>query len=184
MDLESGRHYHLYNRSNNGELLFKSEENYKYFLRNFKKRFSNLLCVLSYCLMPTHFHFLVQVETENIQNLKQKIGIQLSAYTKANNNVYDRTGSLFQQHTKAKLIDDRSYLLTVMSYIHQNPIRSELVEDLESWPFSSYPDLAGFREGTLVDHSFIKDNFTSLKEFRDFSNRTISQIDNQYWIDS
>lgn len=58
MDLETGKFYHLYNRSNNKELLFKNEGNYRYFSRKFKVRFKDYLSVHAYCLMPTHFSFL------------------------------------------------------------------------------------------------------------------------------
>ncbi|NGP88063.1 transposase [Fodinibius halophilus] len=174
MDLETGCYYHLYNRSNNCERLFRNTDNYLYFLDNFRNRFEDLLSVFAYCLMPTHFHFLIKVETREIDQLKQHIGIQLSAYTKALNKALGRHGSLFQQHTKAKLIDDQAYLIRLLSYIHQNPIRAGLVKDLKSWPFSSYLDLAGYRNGTLVDHSLVKREFGSVEKFRKFSERSIS----------
>ena len=71
MDLEVDNYYHLYNRSNSQELLFKNQDNYVYFLRKFKDRFDELMKVFSYCLMPTHFHFLVKVETEETDILKE-----------------------------------------------------------------------------------------------------------------
>jgi hypothetical protein len=132
--------------------------------------------------MPTHFHFLVKIITEEIDELRKNIGIQLSAYTKAINKAYDRNGSLFQQHTKAKLVDKRTYLLTLISYIHQNPLRRGLVESLIEWPYSSYRDLAGYRNGTLVDHSLIDKYFCSEKKFREYSNQTIHNIPVEYWI--
>lgn len=173
MQLEFNKVYHLYNRSNNRELLFKRKENYRYFLHKFKVRFENAFSVYTYCLMPTHFHFLVRVETEEIDELKKQIGIHLSAYTKAINKAFDRNGSLFQQHTKAKLIDDRDYLLTLISYIHQNPVRAGLVHRFEDWQFSSYQALAGYRNDTLVADSLIEEYFSSVENFRKFSERTV-----------
>ena len=132
--------------------------------------------------MPTHFHFLIQVETDDIQSLKKDIGIFLSSYTKAFNNTFERHGSLFQQHTKAKHIDDISYLMTLITYIHQNPVRSNLVPRLEDWAFSSYRDFAGYRNGTLVDKQIVFEHFTSEKEFINFSEQSISQVKDKYWI--
>lgn len=175
MDLETGSYYHLYNRSNNRELVFRNTDNYHYFLGNFRDRFQELLTVFAYCLMPTHFHFLIRVDTQEIDDLKQHIGIQLSAYTKAINNAFDRNGSLFQQHTKAELVESRSYLITVINYIHQNPIKAQLVDDLKSWPYSSYLDLAGYRDGILVDHSLVKQKFGTVEEFRKFSKKSIKR---------
>jgi hypothetical protein len=132
--------------------------------------------------MPTHFHFLVQIDTQNISDLKKQIGIFLSSYAKAFNNAFQRNGSLFQQHTKAKLVDDSNYLITLLTYIHQNPIRSKLVSKLKDWPFSSYPDLAGFRNGSLPDRKIVDAHFSSNKEFRKFSEKTISSVKSKYWI--
>jgi len=181
MKLQTGSYYHLYNRSNNQELVFRTQDNYLYFLKNFRKRFDGLLTVFAYCLMPTHFHFLIRVDTHKINELRQKIGIQLSSYTKALNKVFQRNGSLFQQHTKAKHIDDRSYLLTILTYIHQNPIRAGLVKELQAWPYSSYPDLADLRNGTLVDPLIINQYFNSVEDFRIFSKQTIHTIEKKYF---
>lgn len=182
MELEPYKYFHLYNRSNARELIFRNTDNYLFFLKNFRTRFENTLKVTAYCLMPTHFHFLVQINTEDITALKKEIGIHLASYTKAFNNAHQKNGSLFQQHTKAKLIDDENYLITLMSYIHQNPVRIELVEKLEDWPFSSYRDLAGFRNGTLVDRNLIEEYFPNRKDFIEFSEKTITDIKDKYWI--
>lgn len=176
MHLKPEQIYHLYNRSNNTELLFKNEENYRYFLRKFKKRLENFLTVYAYCLMPTHFHFLIKVDAKEIDKLRKNIGIQLSSYTKAINKAFGRNGSLFQQHTKAKIVDDETYLLRLVTYIHQNPLRSGLVENLTTWKYSSYLDLAGYRNGTLVDHSVVNEYFASVEDFRAFSNQLIHKV--------
>jgi len=182
MDLETNSYYHIYNRSNNREVIFQNSDNYLYFLRKFRNRFEELVTVFAYCLMPTHFHFLIKVETTDADELKKRVGIQLSSYTKAFNNYYNRNGSLFQQQTKEKLITDKEYLITLITYIHQNPIRAGLVKDLRDWPYSSYPDLAGYRNGDFVDKSFIEDDFASVEDFRLFSNQTIKNINKNYWI--
>ena len=182
MELKPNCFYHLYNRSNAREPIFRCEDNYLFFLKKFKTRFRKSLKVVSYCLMPTHFHFLVQITTEEISELKRNIGIHLSSYTKAYNKLHNRHGSLFQQHTKAKIVDDRTYLLVLINYIHQNPIRNNLVEDLCDWPFSSYRDLAGLRKGTLPDRSIIDQNFRTTQEFIDSSKMLVDEVKRKYWV--
>ena len=59
-------YYHVYNQGNNKENLFYNDGNYIYFLEKWNKYFSNYLDVWSYCLMPNHFHFLVEVKEKNI----------------------------------------------------------------------------------------------------------------------
>jgi len=176
------QYYHLYNRTNNDELLFKEKKNYLYFLGKYRRYLAEFVDTHAYCLMPTHFHFLIYIKSEDIANFKRNLGILLSSYTKAINKKYGRHGSLFQQHTKMKIIYDESYLLTVMNYIHQNPVRHGLVERLEDWEFSSYPDLAGMRKGSLPKRDIIESRFGSVDEFKAFSEQLMKGIRGEYWV--
>lgn len=169
MELEPNKYYHLYNRSNNHEQLFRNRDNYIYFLEKYRKYISSFVDTLAYCLMPDHFHFSILITSDDITMIKKNIGVLLSSYTKAVNKSFSRVGSLFQQHTKAKLIVDDKSLLTVISYIHQNPIRKNLITNLENWEFSSYQDYLGLLKETLVDKTFIQNNFTSIEAFKLFS---------------
>ena len=114
-------YYHLYNRSINKELLFKEEENYLYFLKQYRKRFEDKLDAIAYCLMPTHFHFLIYCHNEQENSIPQEIGIWLSSYTKAMNKRYNRSGSLFQRHTKAIPVDNDDY----------KAFSEELIQDID-----------------------------------------------------
>lgn len=78
-----------------------------------------------------------------------------SSYTKAMNKRYNRHGSLFQSHFKAKPVSSDHYLITLLTYIHQNPVRSGLVERAEDWLFSSCQDYFDLRKGTLPNKEFI-----------------------------
>ncbi len=155
MDLFPNKYFHLYNRSNNSEIVFKERENYMFFLRKYRQYLSEDVTTLSYCLMPTHFHFLIYVRSKETELIKKNIGILLSSYTKAINKAFSRTGSLFQNHTKTKLITDERYLLRLTNYIHQNPLRIGLVKNIVDWEFSSYRDYIGIRKGTLIDKTLI-----------------------------
>ena len=62
--LEPNAYYHIYNRGINSGQIFNSEENYLFFLSKFDKYISPVCDVLSYCLMPNHFHFLIKVKSE------------------------------------------------------------------------------------------------------------------------
>lgn len=111
--------------------------------------------------MPNHFHFLINVTEKSAE--KVKIGNNemsqlakgfrqlLSSYSQAINKQEGRTESLFRQKTKAKNLEnnDVNYPLQCFHYIHQNPIKANLVSQLESWEFSSFRDYAKLRAGTL-----------------------------------
>ncbi len=59
-----GSYYHIYNRSINRELLFREDENYRFFLRQYKHYLSDHVDTYAYCLMPTHFHFAVRIKED------------------------------------------------------------------------------------------------------------------------
>jgi len=177
MELYQGYYYHICNRTNNKEVAFKSPENYLYFLKKYRNYLESLIDTLAYCLMPTHFHFLVNIVSADIAKIQKNIGILLSSYTKAINKRYKRHGSLFQHHTKAVLIHSDNYLLTAAAYIHQNPVVSGLVDKFEAWEYSSYQDYIGMRSGTLPKTDIIKNQFPSLQEFIEFSHQRICDDD-------
>ncbi len=182
MIFENGKYYHVYNRSNNNEIVFRSEENYLFFLRKFKKHVQPSCAIIAYCLMPTHFHLLVRVEIDTSRELNDQIAIMLRSYAHAINLKNNRHGSLFQQHTKAKFIDDESYLLTLINYIHQNPLRAKLVGNIADWEYSSYLELIGKRGGTLPDKNFLNQYFKTTADFEKYSQEMILAVRKEYWI--
>lgn len=150
--------YHIYNRGNNRQEIFFNKENYLFFLKKLKQKLIFHCHILAWCLMPNHFHLMIYFpenkSSDSGHSLNKAIAIVLRSYAQAINKQQDRTGSLFQQKTKAKLLtenEDADYPLVCFHYIHQNPLRANLVERLEDWEFSSFRDYAGLREGTLVD---------------------------------
>ena len=185
MELHPFEYYHIYNRSNNSEVAFKSRENFSLFLKKYKRYFESDLDTIAYCLMPTHFHFLVFVKTETPERVNKNIGVLLSSYTRAMNLNYGRHGSLFQHHTKAKPVSDEDYLVTLMTYIHQNPIRRKLAKRLEDWEFSSYLDLIAARNDPQrppVNNEFIKNYFESSEEFERFSGAVLKTVRSEFWV--
>lgn len=163
MNFQEGKLYHIYNRGNNKQPIFFSDANYLFFLKKVRKHILPFCDILNYCLMPNHFHFLIYSSRQTIQ--KTKIGHQeknvlsegfrnmLSSYSQAINKQNKTTGSLFQQNTRAKCLNEGSmnYGTTCFIYIHQNPWKAGLVTKLENWPFSSFTDFSGLRAGTLCN---------------------------------
>ncbi len=182
MKFEKGKYYHLYNRTNNHEPLFQETENHDFLLTKFFQHLSPFISVVAYCLMPTHFHFLIRVETDESLSVSNNIAIVLRSYTRAINKRYNREGNLFQQNTKAKEITDNQYLITLISYIHQNPIRAKLVSHLDDWTYSSYKILCEDSDDESVGKSIIKLHFKSADEFKRYSNEIIDSVRKEFWI--
>lgn len=155
--------YHFYNQGNNRGNIFFNRENKLYFLQKFRKYVLPNCKVLAYCLMPNHSHFLIYTTKDSV--VEKKVGglsvpvitdgfrQLLSSYAQAINQQEKRSGSLFRQKTKAKLLEnsDENYPFSCFHYIHQNPLKAGLVSKIEDWEFSSFKDYMGIREGTLCD---------------------------------
>lgn len=176
MNFSPGYMYHIYNRGNNSQPIFFNDENYIYFLRKVRIELADYFNFLAYCLMPNHFHILVQVKElpkdiirptasdgqtgfscqAGMNPIARKVGTLLSSFTQAINKQQNRTGSLFQQKTKAKCLNEHNnsrnnYITTCFHYIHQNPLSAGIVNKLEAWKYSSFLDYAGLRDGTLCN---------------------------------
>lgn len=64
LPLEPEKVYHLYTHANGSENLFRSDENYYYFLKKYREHIYPVVETLAYCLMPNHLHLMIQVRTE------------------------------------------------------------------------------------------------------------------------
>lgn len=71
-------------------------------------------------------------------------------------------------------MNDNRYAATLAAYTHNNPVRADLVSSPEEWEFSSYRDYCSLRSGTLVEKEMILSSFSSLEEFRVFSESIVS----------
>ena len=111
MKFEAHEFYHVYNRGNNKQLIFFNNDNYLFFLKKIEAQLKPVSEIIAYCLMPNHFHILIQANGKSLkerntfggkpmQELAYRVGILLSSYSQAINKQNKTTGSLFQQKTK------------------------------------------------------------------------------------
>ncbi len=179
--LVSNNYYHLFNRGNACQKIFFEQANYLYFLQGLKDYICPVATITAYCLMPTHYHLVVKVKeiqtsevspwccddtSEVLTPLSRAMKNFLISYTKGMNKRYSRVGTLFQGAFKSKLVTTYNYLLNLCIYIHANPVKAGLVEEIADWPYSNYLEWLGERNGTLVDRQFIRDNFNSPGEYK------------------
>ncbi len=166
-DYRAGHFYHLYNRGAHRVSLFCEPDNYIFVLRKIKKYSKAFdLNLIAYCLLPNHYHFLVQQDGEHPAGLlPQRV---FNSYSKAYNRRYDHSGTLFEGPYNVAAVEKESHLLHLCRYIHANPVRHGLVTELEAWPYTNYLEWIGKRNGTLVDHDFVQDYFPSPESYREF----------------
>jgi REP element-mobilizing transposase RayT len=160
-------YYHIYNRGVNQGLIYFAEENYHFFLDRLRKYFiPDKASIISYCLMPNHFHLLIYPMTVDFGNyVMQPFSV---SYTKAINKRFKRTGPLFDGPYQAKLVNEGTYLLHLSRYIHLNPVSAGLVDRAEDWEFSSYRDYIGTRTGGIANPDIITGYFADSSEYVDF----------------
>jgi len=119
MEFTNGQLYHVFNRGNNSQTLFFSRENFVYFLARMEEYIKPYASILAYCIMPNHFHMMIEVENERLEwltdspasrrtkgppkyrTLNDSIAIMLRLYTRAMNSEDHKRGPLFHQRTKA-----------------------------------------------------------------------------------
>lgn len=151
-----GEFYHVYNRGNSKQIIFKDNFDYQRFqillylcnatekfkieyLRKQKKDFYTvkrecLVAIGSYCLMPNHYHILLTpLVDDGVSQFMKKIGTAYSMYF---NHRYERSGSLFEGKFKAQWADEDEYLKYLFSYIHLNPLKLVNPDWKESGPTS------------------------------------------------
>ena len=159
-EFRAGHYYHLYNRGVNRQCIFFCDANWGYFVKRIRHYFRpNLVDIVAYCLMPTHYHLLVYLKTDDLS--KQVMQPFSLSYTKAINRQQNRVGPLFQGPFRAKLVDRDAYLSHLTRYIHLNPVAAGLVESLAEWRYSSYLDYVGLRQGSLPRPDIVLSQFPS-----------------------
>ncbi|MEZ4526427.1 MAG: transposase, partial [Desulfobacterales bacterium] len=124
---KTGQYYHLYNRGVNHQPIFFCNENWGFFLKKLRWYCkSEYTDIVSYCLMPNHYHLIVHLKTDNLSSaIMQPFTI---SYTKAVNRQQKRTGPVFGGPFKAILIDKNEYLVHLSRYIHLNPVFAGLTD--------------------------------------------------------
>jgi REP element-mobilizing transposase RayT len=139
--LVAGLVYHITARGNAKAPMFLTETDYEVFLAGLgvARRLDGLLCH-AYCLMPNHYHLLVETPRANLDDAMQRLN---GTYALRFNRHHERTGHVFQGRYGSKLITDDDYALTVVRYIAANPVQAGLCAAPEDWPWSSYAATAG-----------------------------------------
>ena len=128
--------YHVMNRGRRGEDIFADDQDYIMFtdlLRETSEMWN--VRVAAYCLMPNHYHMLLQTPNANLSRSMRHLN---GVFTQRYNGRHQCDGQLFRGRYKSILIDSDSYLLQAVRYIHRNPVRAGLVEKIDAYKWSSH----------------------------------------------
>jgi putative transposase len=158
-----GALYHVITRGNQRQEIFRSSEDYVRYLRileNYKSRYNYVLH--AYVLMGNHVHLLIETKEVALSKILQGINQSFTMYF---NRKYETVGHLFQGRYKAILCDQDSYLLSLVKYIHANPLLVGVAKTLDEYPWSShgcYEEQA--KTKSIVDTDFILSIFSRDKK--------------------
>ncbi|RJQ36568.1 hypothetical protein C4559_04860 [Candidatus Microgenomates bacterium] len=180
----NGLYYHIYNRGVEKRNIFANRWDYLRFLETLSfyrktplpmklsdfrrnpirrreiKGQKEIVKILCYCLMPNHFHLLIQqIEENGITIFLKKI---TDSYTRFYNTKHNRIGPLFQGSFRAKLIETDEYLLQLSKYIHRNPASlSQWRNNISLYPYSSYNYYFSPEEHLFCRKDFILSYFSN-----------------------
>lgn len=197
--LITGSYYHIFNRGVDRRIIYNTKADYKralltleYYLpannsiklghylamtkgrqlaMSKRQQSMPLVSILSYCLMPNHFHLLLRQEVDN--GIASYMSLVQNSYTQYFNNKHQRSGRLFQSSFKSVMVESREQLLHLSRYIHLNPYVARIVNDTPSllkYPYSS------MRHFTQDAQSFVETD-VMLSQFRNKSDYTQFVID-------
>ena len=135
-----GQYYHIYNHAIGKDALFRNEDNYRFFLKKYALYIPPIAETFAYCLLTTHFHFLIRIRPELSDTSKVSDSFKrlFTSYAHAYNKAFQRRGTLFEPRLKRKRIDTQEYFLHAVNYIHLNPVAHGAADRPDKWPFSSY----------------------------------------------
>ncbi len=131
-----GAFYHITSRGNEKRAIFsdrRDRERFIGYLESATQRYD--ATIHAFCLMTNHYHLLLETPSGNLPQIMRHIN---GAYTTYFNVKQERAGHLFQGRYKAILVDADGYAKNLSRYIHLNPVRGNLVEKPEEYPWSSY----------------------------------------------
>ena len=148
--IEDGLIYHVINRGNNRQKVFRKRGDFEAFLQALadlkaRKPFD----LYGYCLLGNHFHLLLRPHSgTSISRIMQSL---LVSHTQRYHKHHHSGGHVWQGRFKSPVIQDDDHLLTVLRYIEANPLRAKIVDSAEKYPWSSYAVHGLGRVSDLID---------------------------------
>lgn len=161
--------YHIMLRGIDKRDIFLENEDKMKFLESINKaKEAGKFELYGYCLMDNHIHMLIK-ESEEIGTSIKRITV---GYVGWHNKKYERTGHLFQNRYLSECVETEGYFLTVLRYIHQNPVNARMVKKIEDYRWSSYYGYYLFYNDkyTNISGEVIKEYLDTYEKFVNFMN--------------
>ncbi len=165
-------------RGNNKQTIFRDCDDYNKFLSLIDEKQENDSFILyAWCLMPNHAHLLIKENREPIDTIFRSI---LTGFVVWYNSKYKHVGHLFQGRFKSQPVEDETYFLRAVRYIHRNSLKAKLCERMEDYPYSSYSNYfrcGKYRDEDLIFQTIRKDEFELYHLMTDENDDEFLEID-------
>ncbi|MBI4529706.1 MAG: transposase [Deltaproteobacteria bacterium] len=169
-----GAFYHVMNRGQSRRSIFMEDKG--------RQSFLDLLAdigrlwkveIYAYCLMDNHYHLLLSTPTGGLSRAMRHLD---GIYTQKFNRVHHCDGPLFRGRYKAILIDAEEYFLSVVRYIHQNPLGAGVISDIDQYRWSSHWGYLNKKQcPEWLDTHSVMSRFGGLKEYQRFMHEEIEE---------
>lgn len=148
----AGAIYHVFQRGNNKEYIFKNDIEKAFFIKQLKEyRLVNNYEILAFTIMDNHYHIIIRTSEVSLGIVMHFIN---NIYSKYYNFHHKRTGHVFEERYKCKLVENDAYLIWLLRYIHRNPVRAHLCNKVEDYKWSS-DNLYRYNKEVFVNINFI-----------------------------
>lgn len=148
--------YHVILRGVNRMRIFVDEADYLYLLDRMHQMTEHAE-IFAFCLMSNHIHILMREVEEPIGMVMKRV---TSSYVYYFNHKYGRVGHLFQERFKSQPVEDDEYFVTLLRYIHQNPVKAGMVASAENYRWSSWHELMGDGELPFCNRQYVLNMIT------------------------
>ncbi|SHJ86231.1 REP element-mobilizing transposase RayT [Dethiosulfatibacter aminovorans DSM 17477] len=151
--------YHIVQRGNNREYIFRKKEDKVMLLEVFLKyRDVYGYKILGYAIMDNHYHVIMKTDQVYISSVMHRINTE---FAKTYNRIKKRTGHVYEKRYKGILVKDDSYLLSLLRYVHQNPVKARMCRTVSDYRWTSDSSYRRNKGDGLVSIDLILDMFAA-----------------------
>ena len=155
--------YHVMVQGINKEYIFDTDFNIKKYIELIvSKIYRSNIEILAYCIMNNHAHFLIYCEKiEDLSKFMQKLN---TSYSRFYNKINKRVGYVFRDRYLSQDIFDKKQLYNCLNYIHNNPVKAEIVKNASEYKYSSYSKF--FNKKNIITNRGIELLFGLQKDYK------------------
>ncbi len=130
-----GAIYHVIKRGNNREYIFQERQDKECLLRYMEyAKEDGGFNLLGYVIMDNHYHLMIETKDKPLHKIMQRVN---NRYSKDYNQRHNRSDHVFGGRYKGILVQDDKYLFSLLRYIHNNPVRAKICENIAQYNWSS-----------------------------------------------